>query len=75
MRTDTTWPRVGWTFTSHVSRNRGIAHATPPHESTALCGMHTPYLGQDWPPIGAPWTLPYGRCASCAHRLYSSNQL
>lgn len=69
MHIDIAWPRVAWGFDPAQQPTAGTAHATYAHEGTALCGARTPYLGDDWPEMGSAWTLPYGRCPSCAHRL------
>lgn len=74
-RIDTMWPRVGWTYDPTKPSPKTIAHAAYSREKTALCGMHTPYLGAAWPATAAAWILPDGRCPSCAHRLYSSDRL
>ncbi|MEO8749446.1 hypothetical protein V3G39_13680 [Dermatophilaceae bacterium Sec6.4] len=50
----------------------GLAHATYDGSKVALCGAHTPYLGEPWPKLGEEWSSACSRCPTCALRLYSA---
>ncbi|XAS75088.1 hypothetical protein V3G39_10450 [Dermatophilaceae bacterium Sec6.4] len=75
MDTTNTAPRIGWVSDPRGSGKIGMAHATYRGQSTALCGIATPYLGDSWPLPGKVWDRPYSRCSSCAHHLYAGRVL
>ncbi len=68
-------PRAGFRADPAHRQQVGLAHATPAGRQTALCGVHTAYFGGLWPAPGQPWTQPYSRCPTCAHRLYATDRL
>lgn len=64
-------PRIAFQVDPQRRALAGMAHATITGQDTALCGVHTPFLSGSWPAPGQPWTEPYCRCPTCAHRLYA----
>ncbi len=71
MPTLTAWPVLSWVYDPCTYARRGLAHATCPGSRVALCGADTPYLGPAWPTIDELWLSQYGRCPSCARRVYA----
>lgn len=74
MNTATSPPRIGWASNPQGRGPAGMAHATYSGQTTALCGIKTPYLGEEWPSADEEWPSRHGRCPVCAHRLYSGRR-